>query len=110
MELQSTNRYYTPYTYKKVPEKLFTRNEPDYRQEKNLLSGKKYNIVCYGALEAPFDDPQYNTPDTDTRLTDGVYAERATMNDPAWARFSRPPRSKTPSASPPRSCGKSAHR
>lgn len=89
MELRSNNTYYTPYTYQTVPEKFFMRNEPDYRQEKNLLSGKKYAVICYGALEAPFDDPQYNTPDTDARLTDGVYAERATMNDPAWARFSR---------------------
>ncbi len=89
MELRSNNRYYTPYTYKKVPEKFFYRTEPDFRQEKNLFSGKTYGIVCYGTLDAPFDSPQYNTPDTDPRLTDGVRAERASMNDPAWARFSR---------------------
>ena len=89
MELRSNNRYYTPYTYKKVPEKLFYRTEPDFRQEKNLLSGKKYDIVSYGSIDAPYDSPQYNTPDTDPRLTDGVRAEKASMNDPAWARFSR---------------------
>lgn len=89
MELRSNNRYYTPYTYKKVPEKLFYRTEPDFRQEKNLLSGKKYDIVAYGSIDAPYDSPQYNTPDTDPRLTDGVRAEKASMNDPAWARFSR---------------------
>lgn len=89
MELQSKNSYYTPYVYKKVPEKLFVRNEPDYRTEKNLLSGKKYAIVAYGSMEETFCCPQYNTHDTESRLTDGVLAERATYEDPAWVRFSR---------------------
>ena len=89
MELQSKNSYYTPYTYKKVPEKWFVRNEPDYRQVKNLLSGKKYAIISYGSIEEEFCCAQYNTHDSENRLTDGVLAERATFEDPAWARFSR---------------------
>lgn len=89
MELQSKNSYYTPYVYKKVPEKFFVRNEPDYRTEKNLLSGKKYAIISYGSIEDTFCCAQYNTHDTESRLTDGVLAERATYEDPAWVRFSR---------------------
>ena len=89
MELTSKNNYYTPYEYKKVAEKLFVRNEPDYRTVKNLLSGKKYAIIAYGSMEETYCCPQYNTPDTESRLTDGVLAERATFEDPAWVRFSR---------------------
>lgn len=89
MELQSNNSYYTPYEYKKVPEKFFVRNEPDYRTEKNLLSGKKNAIICYGNVEETYCTPHYNTPDTESRLTDGILAERATFEDPAWVRFSR---------------------
>lgn len=89
MELQSKNSYYTPYVYKKVPEKFFVRNEPDYRTEKNLLSGKKYAIISYGSIEDTYCCAQYNTHDTESRLTDGVLAERATYEDPAWVRFSR---------------------
>lgn len=89
MEFQAAKSYYTPYTYTKVAEKLFNKNEPDYRQEKNLLSGKSYAIIAYTDITDPYDCPQYNTPDTENRLTDGVYAERASMNDPAWTRFSR---------------------
>lgn len=89
MELQSQNNYYTPYTYKKVEKKYFQKNDADYRQEKNLLSGKSYAVICYGDLPESDRTPQFNTPDTEPRLTDGVFATRATMNDPAWARFTR---------------------
>ena len=33
--------------------------------------------------------PQFNTPDTESRLTDGVLAQKATYSDPAWVRFTR---------------------
>ena len=89
MELKSKNNYYTPYQYKKVPEKFFVKNDPDYRTVKNLLSGKKYAVVSYGGIEEVYCCAQYNTPDTESRLTDGVLAERATFEDPAWVRFSR---------------------
>lgn len=89
MELRSKNNYYTPYEYKKVPAKFFVRNDPDYYAEKNLLSGKKYSVISYGSIEDTYCCPQYNTRDTEPRLTDGVYAERATFEDPAWVRFSR---------------------
>lgn len=81
--------WYTPYTFRKVQPKYFLKNEPDYRQEKNLLSGKGQAIIAKGALGEQFESAQYNTPDTEKRLTDGVLAERATYTDPAWVRFSR---------------------
>ena len=89
MELQPNKPYYTPYKFKKVEPKYFLRNDPDFRQEKNLLSGKGQAIISYGAIEEDFCVPHFNTPDTENRLTDGVYAERATYSDPAFMRFSR---------------------
>ena len=89
MEFQPKGSYYTPYKPKKVEPKYFSKNDNDYRQEKNLLAGKGQSIVSYGALESEFTIPHYNTPDTEKRLTDGVLAEKATYSDPAFFRFSR---------------------
>lgn len=89
MQLASNNTYYRPYSFVKVPEKYFVKNDPDYRTEKNLLAGKGQAIICAGSLDEMFCCPQYNTPDTESRLTDGILAEKPTYSDPAWVRFSR---------------------
>lgn len=87
--METRNRYYTPYTYKKVEENYFSSDAPDYKQVQNLLAGKGQAILAYGSMKDVDMTPQFNTPDTESRLTDGVLAQKATYSDPAWVRFTR---------------------
>ncbi len=87
--METSNRYYTPYTYRQVGESYFPSTEPDYKQVQNLIAGKGQAIIAYGSMKDVDMTPQFNTPDTENRLTDGVLAQQATYSDPAWFRFTR---------------------
>ncbi|MBP5230383.1 MAG: DUF4855 domain-containing protein [Clostridia bacterium] len=89
MDMPQQESYYTPFETKQVPERYFAKNDPDYRQEKNLLAGKGQRISSRGTVDGPFRTPFYNTPDTENRLTDGITAEQPTYTDPAWFRFTQ---------------------
>ena len=87
--METPNRYYTPYTYRQAGESYFPSTEPDYKQVQNLIAGKGQAIIAYGSMKDVDMTPQFNTPDTENRLTDGVLAQQATYSDPAWFRFTR---------------------
>ena len=46
--METSNRYYTPYTYRQVGESYFPSTEPDYKQVQNLIAGKGQAIIAYG--------------------------------------------------------------
>lgn len=76
--METPNRYYTPYTYRQAGESYFPSTEPDYKQVQNLIAGKGQAIIAYGSMKDVDMTPQFNTPDTENRLTDGVLAQQAT--------------------------------
>ena len=49
--METSNRYYTPYTYRQVGESYFPSTEPDYKQVQNLIAGKGQAIIAYGSMK-----------------------------------------------------------
>ena len=87
--MEANERYYTPYAYAEVKESFFPADAPDYNERINLIAGKGQAIIAYGALTEQDKTVQFNTPDAENRLTDGILAKEATYSDPAWFRFTR---------------------
>ena len=87
--MEANERYYTPYAYAEVKESFFPADAPDYNERINLIAGKGQAIIAYGALTEQDKSVQFNTPDAENRLTDGILAKEATYSDPAWFRFTR---------------------